>query len=167
MRPFVLVFFLITVCFDLNAQTDTCACCSEDHTAFDFWIGEWEVTNPDGTLGGKNNIDKIQDGCILRENWTGASGNTGTSTNFYNLKTKQWEQLWVDNSGTHIKLKGNRIGNQMILSSDEFTHTDGKIYTNRITWTLNDDGSVRQLWELLQKEKVVNIAFDGLYRKIE
>ncbi len=56
------------------------------------------------------------------------------------------------------------MGNQMILSSDPFDR-DGKMLTNRITWTANEDGTVRQLWEILEGEKVVNTAFDGIYRK--
>ncbi|MEP3211315.1 MAG: hypothetical protein ABJN95_19170 [Maribacter sp.] len=151
----------------VSAQSDSCACCTEHHKAFDFWEGKWEVTNSDGTIAGTNTIEKIQTGCILKENWTGSSGSTGTSLNFYNLQTTQWEQLWVDNSGRHLKLQGNRVGNKMILSSEEFTHTNGKQYRNRITWTLNADGSVRQLWEILEQDNVVNIAFDGLYKRIE
>lgn len=149
------------------AQTVSCACCTENHKDFDFWVGKWEVTNSDGTKAGTNTIEKTQNNCVLKENWIGSSGSTGASTNFYNLQTKQWEQLWVDNSGSHLRLRGNRVGNQMILSSDEFAHTDGKKYVNRITWTLNGDGTVRQLWEVLEKEKVANIAFDGLYKRIE
>jgi len=64
------------------------------------------------------------------------------------LTTEQWEQFWIDNSGNHLKFKENRIGNQMILSSDEFEHTDGKLYVNRITWTSNPNGTVRQYWEV-------------------
>lgn len=151
----------------LSAQTPKCACCTEDHAAFDFWIGTWEVTDTKGKVVGANTIEKIQDSCVLRENWKGTGGSTGTSTNFFNLKTRQWEQLWVDNFGTHLKLKGNRVGNQMILSSDEFAHTDGDNYVHRITWTRNDDGTVRQLWELLKDDEVVNTVFDGHYKKKE
>ncbi len=167
MRVALCILLFLWVGSNLQAQTTDCKCCTDNHKAFDFWIGEWEVTNPEGTLVGTNSIDKIQDACILRENWKGTSGSTGTSLNFFNLKTRQWEQLWVDNSGTHLKLKGNRMDNQMILSSDGFTHTDGKKYKNRITWTVNDDGTVRQLWEILEKDKVVRVAFNGLYKKIE
>ena len=38
---------------------------------------------------------------------------------------------------------------------------------NRVTWTKNANGTVRQLWEVLINDKVDNIAFDGLYKKIE
>lgn len=150
----------------MYGQAENCACCTENHAAFDFWIGTWNVTDSYGAKVGTNRIEKLQDDCMLQENWIGTGGSTGTSTNFFNSDSKQWEQLWVDNQGTYLKLKGNRKGNQMILSSDVFTHTDGKEHINRITWTINDDGTVRQLWEILRNEKVVNVLFDGLYIKV-
>lgn len=154
------------VCFQLVAQDNNCNCCSEDQKAFDFWIGNWEVVNAaNGKPAGTSKISREEAGCVIRENWTSATvGYTGTSLNFYNAKDEKWEQLWVDNSGAFLKLKGKRTGNQMVLSSDPFTKDD-KTYWNRITWTNNDDGTVRQLWEILEGEKVVNTAFDGIYKK--
>lgn len=167
MKKYLVLSALFICGFTSFAQADKCACCTEDHKAFDFWLGNWEVTNTDGSTAGKNTIVKEQDGCILKENWTSATpGYTGASSNYYNLNTKQWEQLWIDNSGNHLKLKGKRVGNQMILASDEFTRPDGKAYVNRITWTANEDGTVRQLWEVLQGDKVVSSSFDGLYTKV-
>ncbi|MBT8183525.1 MAG: hypothetical protein KJN76_01690 [Eudoraea sp.] len=168
MRTYILFAVIFLTAFIARGQDDNCPCCTDDHKAFDFWLGSWEVTNTDGSAAGKNTIVKDLNNCILRENWTSASaGFTGTSTNFFNKSTEQWEQLWIDNSGNHLKLRGQRQGNQMILASEEFMRPDGKAYVNRITWTANDDGTVRQLWEVLQNEKVVNIAFDGLYSKVE
>ncbi|WP_411031370.1 hypothetical protein [Spongiimicrobium sp. 3-5] len=158
---------IIWCSYSLVAQDTPCACCTDNHREFDFWVGTWEVTAPDGTLAGKNTIEIIQDGCVLKENWTSATGkSTGVSTNFFNSQTEQWEQLWLDNSGSYLKLQGSRAGNQMMLSSETFTHTDGKQYTNRITWTANEDGTVRQMWEVLQEGEVVSVAFDGLYKKV-
>ncbi len=55
----------------------------------------------------------------------------------------------------------------MILSTEEFKINKGILNKNRITWTLNYDGTVRQLWEILRAEMVISIAFDGLYRKAD
>jgi hypothetical protein len=149
------------------AQRGECPCCTADHKAFDFWVGNWEVTDANGQEAGQNTIEKVLDSCILKENWTSSNPNfKGSSTNFYNSSTKQWEQLWIDNSGSHLKLYGNRTDNQMILSSDPVTRPDGKEYIDRVTWTLNEDGSVRQLWEVIQGDSVTNVAFDGLYRRV-
>lgn len=165
------IFIIISAFFmslNLNAQSNSCICCSDKHSEFDFWIGFWDVTKPDGSLAGTNVIDKIQDNCILRENWTSTVGNfTGTSNNFYNKQTKQWEQIWLDNQGGILHLKGNRKDNQMILQSDEQKNSKGEPFFNRITWTLNDDGSVRQYWEIITNSKDVSVAFDGLYKKTQ
>ncbi len=158
--------FAVFISMTINAQQDVCACCTENHQAFDFWVGTWNVTNTDGTPAGKNIITKIEDECILRENWTSAKGNyTGTSYNFYNAQEKQWEQIWIDNKGGNLHLKGNRVANQMILQSDELTSSKGQKYVNRITWTLNENGSVRQHWETSSDQKTWTTAFDGLYVK--
>ena len=158
----LLLFSIISV----NAQTNPCNCCTEKHAEFDFWVGEWNVTNPDGSKAGTNTITKSQNNCLLQEHWASANGKiTGTSNNFYNYKTKQWEQIWVDNVGGSLHLKGNREGNQMILKTDIETNKNGQPFYHRVTWTLNDDGSVRQYWETITNDKDVTVAFDGLYKK--
>ena len=168
MRYFLFLLALLTLsAAQSQSQANKCNCCTEKHAEFDFWEGSWEVT-ANGKPAGKNRIEKIQDGCILRENWTSANaGYTGTSYNFYNYQKKQWEQIWVDNQGQSLHLKGNREGNQMILESEELPNKEGILYRNRVTWTLNEDGSVRQLWEIVSSGKVVSVAFDGLYKKAQ
>ena len=56
----------------------------------------------------------------------------------------------------------------MILKSESFKDKDNNDTYNRVTWTYNEDGTVRQLWENVTtidgKENVV-IAFDGLYKR--
>jgi hypothetical protein len=160
MKRLLIIVFLICNYYSF-AQNNSCNCCTEQHQAFDFWIGEWI-----GTKAGENSIQKIQDNCILLENWSSAKGAfTGTSQNFFNNKTKEWEQLWIDNQGGHLKLKGNRVGNQMIMRTEGETNKEGKIVYHRITWTSNDDGTVRQLWETITNGEDITIAFDGLYKK--
>jgi len=169
MKTLLLVMGMLLAVPGTRAQVADCPCCTKDHVAFDFWLGTWEVTLANGAVAGTNTIVKEQDGCMLRENWRSANGqSTGTSLNFYNAYTSQWEQLWIDNSGNPLKLKGNRIDNQMILNSDLFKRADGKEYRNRITWTLNTNKTVRQLWEVLDiNGALVTILFDGLYSRKE
>ena len=162
MRQLLLGVFLVFPLL-VGAQ-EKCNCCAEEQLAFDFWVGQWHVTDTDGKHVGDNTIEKVEAGCVLKENWTSAkAGFTGTSYNFYNKQTKQWEQLWIDNSGNHLKLKGSWVGNAMVLASAPFKREDGKNYVNRITWTPNKDGTVRQLWEVLQSGAVVNTVFNGIY----
>ncbi|MDF0706498.1 MAG: hypothetical protein VX772_10495 [Bacteroidota bacterium] len=169
MRILMFVFFLLFGVYLSAQDKSNCNCCSEDHKAFNFWIGEWEVVNfKDGSPAGYSKIQLEEDGCVIRENWTSAkAGYTGTSLNFYNSGTQEWEQLWVDNNGAVLNLKGNKKGNQMILTSGTISNTDGTTYKNRITWTNNKDGTVRQLWEIIDGKNNITVAFDGIYKKLE
>ena len=165
MRYLIVLLMLLSTIL-VYAQDENCKCCTDEHKKFDFWVGTWIVTNPDGSLAGKNVIKKIQDNCILQENWTSTKGNyTGTSNNFYNAVSGQWEQIWIDNQGGSLHLKGNRVGNQMILRSEDLKGKEGESFYHRITWTKNDDGTVRQLWETITNDDKLTVAFDGLYKK--
>ncbi|MDX1470465.1 MAG: hypothetical protein R3213_03135 [Flavobacteriaceae bacterium] len=164
---FVVLAFLFSVSILAQSSPD-CRCCSDKHDDFDFWVGNWTVTGPDGNTVGTNLLEKIQDGCVLKENWQAANGKyTGTSFNFYNSSTQKWEQIWVDNNGGNLYLSGNRDGNQMILRSTELTNREGKPFYHQITWTKNEDGTVRQLWETFTEGEEVRVAFDGLYKKVQ
>lgn len=85
MRPLMLIP-LILLASALNAQGDY-PCCTEGHQAFDFWVGDWLVTDTTGTIRGKNTIQRVEDGCVLLEHWRGATGSTGRSLNYYDRTT--------------------------------------------------------------------------------
>jgi hypothetical protein len=160
-----LSLFLITLC---TWAQEACPCCTEAHRAFDFWVGKWEVQLADGSPAGVNHIEKEQGGCVLREQWVSAKGGlTGTSLNFYNASTDKWEQVWVDSNGNALNLKGGLEGGRMVLSSEPAENAEGKLIVNRITWTPQPDGSVRQLWEVVTEGQVARAVFDGYYRKID
>jgi hypothetical protein len=152
--------------FAQTTQSKPCPCCTENHRSFDFWLGNWETYSPDGKLAGTNHIRIMQDSCIIQENWTSAkSGYTGTSYNWYNSSSDTWHQTWIDNQGGSLQLKGQLVENQMILSSADLPDGKGGTTINRITWTNNQDGTVRQLWEVSSDHgKTYSTAFDGMYK---
>ena len=164
MKVLLSVLALSSLCFAPVASAQT-ACDSEDHRAFDFWIGHWTVTLENGDPAGSSRITAIQDGCVILENWVSANPPfRGTSHNFYDPKKSKWRQIWLDNQGGILELEGERIDHQMILSSAPFTNSDGEISTHTITWTLHDDGVVQQKWETSTQGKETIVAFDGFYR---
>lgn len=135
---------------------------------FDFWLGQWEVTNPAGKLAGHSRIESILGGCVLLENWDSPSGVSGKSFNIYNADTENWEQFWVDNSGSRLHLSGGLHEGRMVLqgAQDKPNAQSGQRQHERITWTPNADGSVRQLWETsTDNGKTWATSFDGLYRR--
>lgn len=148
------------------AAAQATAQCSDAVKAheFDFWIGEWEVYS-DGQLAGTNSIRPILDGCVLQELWSGAQGSAGSSLNFYNPQTANWQQFWVWRNGTTLDLAGTFEDGRMVLQGDSVSR-DGEALRNRITWTPKSDGTVRQLWEISKDQGMSwQTAFDGLYKK--
>ena len=129
---------------------------------FDFWVGNWNVYKPDGTLVGENRIEREYSGCLVHENYSTPRGYVGQSLNAYDATRRVWQQTWVDNQGTVLNLVGGLEGASMVLRGTTPTSDGGKI-EQRITWTPNADGSVRQLWEAQDKSGAWAVKFDGRY----
>jgi hypothetical protein len=136
------------------------ACQTPEHRQFDFWLGEWEVFLPNGKKAGDSRIESIAAGCALLENWTGTGGFSGKSLNSYDGTDKRWHQSWVDSTGSRLELAGAYADKRMVLSSAP----GGTV--QRIAWSVNDDGSVRQLWEATEDGgKTWTVQFDGRYMR--
>ena len=135
-----------------------------EHDDFSFWIGNWKVykTGTD-TLVGMSRIEPILDGKAIRESYYSTlSGYKGTSINTYATEDKQWEQYWVDNTGTRLMLSGHYSYGKMLLSDCD--HSKQEV-CNLITW-FKDGYTVRQIWSQSEDGGTNwNIIFDGTYKK--
>jgi hypothetical protein len=139
-------------------------CTAPPHRQFDFWLGEWDVTDAKGKTAGRNRIVALHDGCVLQENWSGTGGFTGTSLNAYDAERKTWHQTWVDNSGGVLQLDGEFAAGKMLLRGE--TLDEGKKVLQRISWQPLPDGRVRQLWESSKDGGGTwAVAFDGYYAR--
>lgn len=138
---------------------------NHDHD-FDFWVGDWEVTNQaNGKLAGHNRVELNHGGRVLVENYTTPGAYTGMSLNGYDEAAKRWHQCWMDSSGGVLDLYGGLVGGKMVLAGETVQPGGGR-QLERITWMPNADGSVRQHWEQsADAGKTWTNAFDGLYRK--
>jgi hypothetical protein len=130
-------------------------CASAEHRQFDFWVGDWRVAKPDGSFAGTNRITQEYGGCVIHEHYVTGKGYSGESLNIYDAARKVWHQTWVDNGGLLLTLEGRWDGKAMVLEGGG----------QRITWTPNADGSVRQLWESRDAKGGWTVAFDGKYTK--
>ncbi len=132
---------------------------------FDFWLGEWQVTSPQDQVIGENQVTRDLEGCVVRESWTSASGNHGTSVNFYDPATRQWHQVWTSDSGVITHYVGSLVAGEMRFEANGFGDTNGKSKFRRMTFTPNPDGTVRQLIEDSMDGQEWTISFDGLYTR--
>lgn len=157
---------MINISNTINAQNSKKTPCSgEKYNQFDFWEGNWNVYDTSDKLIGTNKLIKMQSNCVMQENWvSNTSSSKGTSYNYYNKADDSWNQVWVDNSGFSLVLKGKLIDGKMVLKSDLIKSKTGNYY-NRVTWSKNKDNSVTQLWEYLNSDgKIISEAFKGIYK---
>lgn len=166
---YISIFVITLFSTVVSAQnTQKIPCTAKEYSQFNFWLGNWEVYNTDGKLIGTNNVVNIPNACGIQENWASkTSPSQGTSYNYYNQNDNSWNQLWIDNSGFSLELKGAFKNNQMILKSPVINSKKGNYY-NVVTWTKNDDGSVTQVWDYMSEEhKKIKEVFRGIYKKKE
>jgi hypothetical protein len=74
-------------------------CTAAPYRDFDFWVGNWDVRNPAGTLVGTNVVSSRLGGCVVEESWTSAFLGSGRSLNAYDASTGTWSQFWVGSGG--------------------------------------------------------------------
>jgi len=153
----------------MSAPAPAAPCTQAEAHQFDFWIGEWDVAKPDGTPAGNSRIEAILGGCVIQENWTSAAPPyAGKSFNLFNQGSGLWEQFWVDNGGARLHLVGGMVADSMMMSGvqDAPNPKTHLIQRERITWTPQPDGSVRQWWETSNDDgKTWSTSFDGRYRR--
>ncbi len=126
------------------------------------------MRDPTGkTVVGHSRIEPISDGCGISENWHGAKGSNGVSYNAWDPETNHWHQFWIGNNPDGVlALEGGVSNGEMVMVGSRNSATTGKPQQQRITWTPNKDGSVRQHWETSDDAgKTWATAFDGIYRK--
>ncbi len=93
-------------------------------------------------------------------------GGRGTSLNFYDRATRAWYQTWMDDRGGALRLKGGLVDRRMVMTSEALPGRAGATTLQRITWSLEPDASVRQLWESSADGGTTwTVAFDGRYVK--
>ena len=84
----------------------------------------------------------------------------------WDASNTRWNQYWVDTSGMVLFLTGSFTDGRMTLSGELVDAASGKRSLQRVTWTPNADGTVRQLWQGSDDAgKTWSTVFDGLYRR--
>lgn len=132
---------------------------------FDFWVGEWEVSGPDGTAYGRNSVTAPFGTGTLAEHWRGSGQVEGHSLNAYDAARGCWHQTWVDSGGSVLLLDGGLVEGAMVLEGVAPGESEDLV-RHRITWTPSADG-VRQHWETSADDGATwTTAFDGRYRRL-
>ena len=124
-------------------------CEAAAHRAFDFWLGEWRayVTGTEN-LAGLSSIRSEDAGCVITEHWRSQRGRpySGRSLNILDRNTGRWEQFWTDSTGEITHFTGGPLSEgvmRLTAENDREAGNPNPVW-NRMTFTRNADGSVRQ-----------------------
>lgn len=154
-------FMAVLLCLPCVAS----ACDDENYRQFDFWLGTWQVLQPDGALAGENTITRAFGDCVIHEQYHSINGYEGASFNIYDKTTQQWHQSWVDNTGLLLQLQGGLAGNSMVMWGEGIDQT-GQRVQHRINWTPQENGTVVQHWEVSRDRGLSwQSLFKGIYHK--
>ncbi len=169
LRIVVLATLLSLTALPALAQTASPAkpaCDTPESHQFDFWVGKWEVfpkAHPDKKVA-NSLIEKLYDGCAVRENWMPLRGPGGGSLNAFLPAAGVWRQTWLDTGG-FADFKGGFNGKAMVITGlwPQPGHPD---QLTRMSYTPRPDGSVEQAGESSDDGgKTWQPSFDLIYRK--
>ena len=109
-------------------------CSGPEYRQFDFWVGDWDVLESGKEeLVARTHVERILDGCVLREDYESTDGLKGQSFTLYDASRGIWHQSWATNRGQLLTIEGRLENGGMVLSGTERTG-DGKEKLVRGTW---------------------------------
>ncbi len=147
-------------------------CEGANYEAFDFWVGEWDVY-PNATEGtpdqvAESRIEKVSAGCAIRETWMPLRGRGGSSLSAYDPETGGWHQLWVGGAPGRVFFDGGAVDGRMVLTGYWGKDNEGNPSLVRMTYSVQEDGSVRQHGQASSDHGVTwSDSFDLIYRRKE
>ena len=151
-----------------QAATPPPGCTGEEHAALDFWVGEWDVyPNGRDTLVAHSRIEKLYNGCAIRENWMPLRGAGGGSLTGFDPETGRWHQTWIGSSPGVVRFEGGPVGGKMVLTGWwQGSGPNGEDGQTRMTYSVAEDGAVRQFGEFSADHGLTwQPNFDFIYRR--
>jgi hypothetical protein len=147
----------------LSAQANPCTQ-FEQYRQLDFWVGNWQVEDTLGNTVGTSQIEVILDSCVILENWKGVQAVKGKSFNYYNAKSKMWQQKWIDNFGNPLEFEG-QVKNNSIYYKAKTTDKFGNDVQQLMVIKKLDDNKVLQTWKSSKDGNNWNLLFKGIYKR--
>ena len=127
-------------------------CTDADHSAFDFWIGEWDVSaTGTGTVVARSTISSTAGGCAIEEDYHQNLGPGGVPTTYHGVSFSTfdqrrggvWRQFYIDSNGNVTVFEGGLSDDgAMVMSAPGRAGA-----VQRMTVSPQPDGSVRQQGE--------------------
>lgn len=140
------------------------ACTAPVYHQFDFWVGNWRVTDAHGKLLGHDLVRKRLGGCVIEETYRDANDpSVGIGFTGYDSGRHMWHQDFMDDGGFVLVLDGSLQGGRMVLLATDYPR--GKARLNRGVWSKRGN-AVEELWSTsTDGGRTWRVKFDGWFRR--
>ena len=143
--PHLLLCLLLILAFlmSTSAQAQQPNCTTPEFRQFDFWLGEWEMRDrASGTVLGRAKVEKLSNGCMMREEWISSGGASGSNLSSYHAPEKGWQMASAFANAPLLISQGQFSNGQLVFVGQ------AQQWMVRIVWAATDDPSrVKQTWE--------------------
>ena len=138
----------------------------KEYKQFNFWVGKWYVTNPAGKHAGDSEIDLMNNGCTIVENWYGATGFVGKSFNYFDTTDNKWHQFWINQNAQKTTFEGKLVDGNMVYYSYDHVKDNSNPYLERLTFFNLGPDKVRQFDERTTDQgKTWTVGYDLTYTR--
>jgi hypothetical protein len=161
---FIIVQILPSIISFAAQSSQPAPCSALEYHQFDFWLGDWDSFDF-GTIkkDARIHVDRILDGCVLREDYQSVTGHKGQSFSIYDASRRLWHQTWVTNRGELLEIEGKFEAGQMVLSGSDLTPTGQKREVRGI-WKPVEGGVRETALTSLDAGKTWQPWFDLMFR---
>ena len=141
------------------------SCATSEYRQFDFWIGDWDVfdTNRPTTPVAHVKVDRILDGCVVRENYQDTEGLNGQSFSIYDATRRVWHQTWMTSRVRLLTIEGGVQADQIVLTGSDKS-PDGQDRLVRGIWKPSGRNISEVAFTSTDRGKNWKLWFDLVFR---
>jgi tetratricopeptide (TPR) repeat protein len=136
----------------------------DEYNQFNFWVGKWDVINPAGQHAGDSEIDIMNNGCTVVENWYGSGNFQGKSFNYFDTTDNYWHQFWINQNAQKTTYEGKLENGNMVFYSYDHVKDNNNPFLRRLTFFNLGPNKVRQYSERSTDDgKTWSVEYDFTY----
>ncbi len=139
-------------------------CTAPIYHQFDFWVGQWTVTNSSGKVVGTDTVTRELNGCIIYERYVDAGDNSvGIGLSGVQFGNRAWHQTFMDDAGAVITLDGSFHNGKMELRGTNYPA--GSPLMSDGIWMLHGN-VVEEIWKVsTDGGRTWKVRFDGFFHR--
>lgn len=125
---------------------ETPAATDPENRQFDFWLGDWAITDPNGSSEASSRVSLALGQYLVVENWDDGRSHKGENLFAYNADDKTWHGMFADNQG-RVHVFTGKVSGGLAEFYGPSRGPAGEAVLNRIRVVRLAPDRVEQSWE--------------------